>query len=144
MCDPTDGHLLLDGGYVNNLPGNLHHSKLTNVFFVKKRTSVLNFHLENSSFLSSDFELLYRFLFFFISFSEFYESSHPPFLKRSFNFELDIFHLKANLYACHKINVMLIIIIVVTVMKNFYHDGNNSYQSSLPLIKRCANFWGSF
>jgi predicted acylesterase/phospholipase RssA len=23
MCDPTDGHLLLDGGYVNNLPGNL-------------------------------------------------------------------------------------------------------------------------
>ncbi|XP_033229070.1 neuropathy target esterase sws [Belonocnema kinseyi] len=21
MCDPTDGHLLLDGGYVNNLPG---------------------------------------------------------------------------------------------------------------------------
>ena len=23
LCDPTDGHLLLDGGYVNNLPGNL-------------------------------------------------------------------------------------------------------------------------
>lgn len=22
MCDPVDGHLLLDGGYVNNLPGN--------------------------------------------------------------------------------------------------------------------------
>lgn len=22
MCDPLDGHLLLDGGYVNNLPGN--------------------------------------------------------------------------------------------------------------------------
>ena len=21
MCDPIDGHLLLDGGYVNNLPG---------------------------------------------------------------------------------------------------------------------------
>ena len=21
MCDPTDGHLLLDGGYVNNMPG---------------------------------------------------------------------------------------------------------------------------
>ena len=21
LCDPTDGHLLLDGGYVNNLPG---------------------------------------------------------------------------------------------------------------------------
>ncbi|XP_023708720.1 neuropathy target esterase sws isoform X2 [Cryptotermes secundus] len=23
LCDPTDGHLLLDGGYVNNLPGSL-------------------------------------------------------------------------------------------------------------------------
>ncbi|XP_053677884.1 neuropathy target esterase sws [Anopheles nili] len=23
LCDPTDGHLLLDGGYVNNLPGDL-------------------------------------------------------------------------------------------------------------------------
>ncbi|XP_073984115.1 patatin like phospholipase domain containing sws isoform X3 [Rhodnius prolixus] len=23
LCDPTDGHLLLDGGYVNNLPGTL-------------------------------------------------------------------------------------------------------------------------
>lgn len=22
LCDPSDGHLLLDGGYVNNLPGN--------------------------------------------------------------------------------------------------------------------------
>lgn len=22
LCDPKDGHLLLDGGYVNNLPGN--------------------------------------------------------------------------------------------------------------------------
>ena len=21
VCDPVDGHLLLDGGYVNNLPG---------------------------------------------------------------------------------------------------------------------------
>ncbi|CAG7826398.1 unnamed protein product, partial [Allacma fusca] len=21
LCDPMDGHLLLDGGYVNNLPG---------------------------------------------------------------------------------------------------------------------------
>ena len=23
ICDPEDGHLLLDGGYVNNLPGDL-------------------------------------------------------------------------------------------------------------------------
>lgn len=22
LCDPKDGHLLLDGGYVNNVPGN--------------------------------------------------------------------------------------------------------------------------
>lgn len=21
LCDPEDGHLLLDGGYVNNIPG---------------------------------------------------------------------------------------------------------------------------
>ena len=27
LCDPVDGHLLLDGGYVNNLPGeSLRHS----------------------------------------------------------------------------------------------------------------------
>nr|CAD7460763.1 unnamed protein product [Timema tahoe] len=25
LCDPVDGHLLLDGGYVNNLPGSLWH-----------------------------------------------------------------------------------------------------------------------
>lgn len=24
LCDPVDGHLLLDGGYVNNLPGQYH------------------------------------------------------------------------------------------------------------------------
>lgn len=22
LCDPKDGHLLMDGGYINNLPGN--------------------------------------------------------------------------------------------------------------------------
>lgn len=26
LCDPKDGHLLLDGGYVNNLPGNFEHT----------------------------------------------------------------------------------------------------------------------
>lgn len=35
MCDPMDGHLLLDGGYVNNLPGEplggLHPSPLSAV-----------------------------------------------------------------------------------------------------------------
>jgi len=28
LCDPIDGHHLLDGGYVNNLPG-----KMSNMFF---------------------------------------------------------------------------------------------------------------
>jgi predicted acylesterase/phospholipase RssA len=27
LCDPDDGHLLLDGGYVNNLPGTNHDEK---------------------------------------------------------------------------------------------------------------------
>ena len=26
LCDPKDGHLLLDGGYVNNLPGKSSYS----------------------------------------------------------------------------------------------------------------------
>ena len=26
LCDPKDGHLLLDGGYVNNLPGKSGYS----------------------------------------------------------------------------------------------------------------------
>ena len=30
LCDPTDGHMLLDGGYVNNLPGDLK-KKLNNL-----------------------------------------------------------------------------------------------------------------
>ena len=27
LCDPVDGHLLLDGGYVNNLPGKRKESE---------------------------------------------------------------------------------------------------------------------
>ena len=27
LCDPVDGHLLLDGGYVNNLPADIMHQK---------------------------------------------------------------------------------------------------------------------
>ena len=27
MCDPVDGHHLLDGGYVNNLPADIMHKK---------------------------------------------------------------------------------------------------------------------
>lgn len=29
LCDPNDGHLLLDGGYVNNLPGNYPCTRTT-------------------------------------------------------------------------------------------------------------------
>lgn len=29
LCDPVDGHLLLDGGYVNNLPGQLQLDSVT-------------------------------------------------------------------------------------------------------------------
>lgn len=25
LCDPKDGHLLMDGGYINNLPGKKHY-----------------------------------------------------------------------------------------------------------------------
>lgn len=31
LCDPVDGHLLLDGGYVNNLPG----KPITERYFLK-------------------------------------------------------------------------------------------------------------
>ena len=27
LCDPQDGHLLLDGGYVNNLPADIMHKR---------------------------------------------------------------------------------------------------------------------
>ena len=27
LCDPADGHLLLDGGYVNNLPADIMHKR---------------------------------------------------------------------------------------------------------------------
>ena len=28
MCDPLDGHLLVDGGYVNNLPADIMHQRM--------------------------------------------------------------------------------------------------------------------
>ena len=46
LCDPMDGHLLLDGGYTNNLPG---WKKLEDIqcwklsFFVIKILSFLGF-----------------------------------------------------------------------------------------------------
>lgn len=27
LCDPKDGHLLLDGGYVNNVPADVMHQR---------------------------------------------------------------------------------------------------------------------
>lgn len=35
MCDPTDGHLLLDGGYVNNLPGNLNCTNKFEILYIQ-------------------------------------------------------------------------------------------------------------
>jgi predicted acylesterase/phospholipase RssA len=32
LCDPEDGHLLLDGGYINNLPGNNSHVQFLLLF----------------------------------------------------------------------------------------------------------------
>lgn len=40
LCDPVDGHLLLDGGYVNNLPGEL---LFCFVFFTRPIRLVLGF-----------------------------------------------------------------------------------------------------
>jgi len=34
LCDPSDGHLLLDGGYVNNLPGKPITSRYTVVLCI--------------------------------------------------------------------------------------------------------------
>lgn len=33
LCDPSDGHLLLDGGYVNNLPADVMRYILPLFFF---------------------------------------------------------------------------------------------------------------
>ena len=32
LCDPVDGHLLLDGGYVNNLPGRCDKCDIFSVY----------------------------------------------------------------------------------------------------------------
>ena len=39
LCDPVDGHLLLDGGYVNNLPADIMHKRLVLVIIMIKRMS---------------------------------------------------------------------------------------------------------
>ena len=49
LCDPNDGHLLLDGGYVNNLPGKtmalkektVQESMWSNIFFIDDKSHVL-------------------------------------------------------------------------------------------------------
>ena len=57
LCDPVDGHLLLDGGYVNNLPGNSRLNIFCSLYviqiiiiasdrhFHKKLTKCLIFHV---------------------------------------------------------------------------------------------------
>ena len=39
ICDPIDGHLLVDGAYVNNLPGNMpyfvRHAKIPHLLAVQ-------------------------------------------------------------------------------------------------------------
>lgn len=40
LCDPNDGHLLLDGGYVNNLPGS-HHKRFIRQLLVYFNISVV-------------------------------------------------------------------------------------------------------
>lgn len=32
LCDPKDGHLLMDGGYINNLPGEVYTAQYVNDF----------------------------------------------------------------------------------------------------------------
>lgn len=36
LCDPKDGHLLMDGGYINNLPGLFHEPPVENIRCVQR------------------------------------------------------------------------------------------------------------
>jgi hypothetical protein len=53
LCDPVDGHLLLDGGYVNNLPADIMHQKgrlshqLVASFFIVDRRRLFTIHQED-------------------------------------------------------------------------------------------------
>ena len=42
LCDPEDGHLLLDGGYVNNLPGNTSRVQPLLLFLLNQLNVVLS------------------------------------------------------------------------------------------------------
>lgn len=45
LCDPIDGHLLLDGGYVNNLPADVMRSRGARYILAVDVGSEVNFFL---------------------------------------------------------------------------------------------------
>ena len=47
LCDPMDGHLLLDGGYVNNLPADVMQQQGANFIFAVDVGSQDDFNLTN-------------------------------------------------------------------------------------------------
>ena len=47
LCDPQDGHLLLDGGYVNNLPADIMHKRLV-IIMIKRMSQMLTFLLRGA------------------------------------------------------------------------------------------------
>ena len=44
LCDPVDGHLLLDGGYVNNLPADIMHKRLVIIMIMIMPILMLTIH----------------------------------------------------------------------------------------------------
>ena len=54
MCDPIDGHLLVDGAYVNNLPGNMpyfvRHANFQDVSWECTEISCFHSDLKRSFF----------------------------------------------------------------------------------------------
>ncbi|KAI3378994.1 hypothetical protein SNEBB_008814 [Seison nebaliae] len=60
LCDPIDGHLLLDGGYVNNLPADVIHNMGASVVFANDVSSRLNDNLTSYGDSLSGWWLLWK------------------------------------------------------------------------------------
>lgn len=60
LCDPVDGHLLLDGGYVNNLPADIMHKKGAKHILAVDVGSQDDSDLENYGDWLSGWHLLWR------------------------------------------------------------------------------------
>jgi len=60
LCDPVDGHLLLDGGYVNNLPADIMHKKGAKHILAVDVGSQDDCDLENYGDWLSGWHLLWR------------------------------------------------------------------------------------